>query len=105
MKKRRFGEKQGKLTFLWYNFGKKERSLRRNGRTAITKIRGAIVFPEVVVWDPLCCVLILAREFYITTPLSKSLLFIVHLAELIHALSGVIFIWKKIKIFSNMTEQ
>ena len=58
---------------------------------------GAIVLLEVV-GDSL-------SMFYLTTSLSKSPLIIVHLAELIHALSGVIFIWKKIKIFSNMTEQ
>ena len=60
------------------------------------------MFPEVVVRDSLCCVLVLAREFYLTTSLSKSLLIIVHLAELIHALSGIIFMWIKIKLCSNI---
>ena len=38
-KKKRIGKYTAKLTFLWYdNFGKKDRSLHRNGRTAFPKI-------------------------------------------------------------------
>ena len=38
-RKKRIGNYTTKLIFLWYdNFGKKERSLHRNGRTAIPKI-------------------------------------------------------------------
>ena len=60
------------------------------------------MFPEVVVRDSLCCVLVLAREFYLTTSLSKSLLIMIHLAQLIHALSGIMFILIKIKFCSNI---
>ena len=37
--KKKFGKYMAKLTFLWYdNFGKKERSLHRNGKAVIPKI-------------------------------------------------------------------
>ena len=42
-RKKKIGKFTAKLTFLWYdNFGKKERSLHRNGMAAIPKIQHKI---------------------------------------------------------------